>query len=170
MLCCGETNCSRQRRLDSSSSTIKDWSSERQGSTLPSIRPLGEYLPSILQNVEKSPHGIPFSPTAQTAKNVGFVITCMECEKPRLLHSKQVIKKDDLKSAKRMMQKVSYMCGAALSEYAGSGNDRDERHLKTIYVRENIACTSKIELLYYSVEKYPVVCIYCGIGGTYIEH
>ena len=57
-----------------------------------------------------------------------------------------------------MMKKVFYMCGAALSEYIESGTDRDERHLKSIYVRENIACTSKVELPYYSVDNYPVVC------------
>ena len=71
------------------------------------VDPEEKYLPSILENVEKSPHGIPFSPTAQMAKNVGFVITCLECEKPRLLHS----------------------------EYVGSGNDKDERHLRSMYVK-----------------------------------
>ena len=34
-----------------------------------SVYPEEKYLPSILQNVEKSSHGIPFSLTAQTAKN-----------------------------------------------------------------------------------------------------
>ena len=47
-----------------------------------------KFLPSTLENVEKSPHDVPFSPTAQTAKNVGFVISCSECKKPRLLHSR----------------------------------------------------------------------------------
>lgn len=51
--------------------------------------------------------------------------------------------------------------------YIVLGTDGDERHLKSIYVRENIACTSKVELSYYSVDNYPVVCIYCGIGGTH---
>ena len=90
------------------------------------VDPEEKYLPSILENVEKSPHGIPFPPSAQTAKNVGFIISCVECQKPRLLHSKHKIKKHDVQSAKRMMKKVSYMCGAALSEYLESGTDRDE--------------------------------------------
>ena len=108
-------------------------------------------------------------PSAQTAKNVGFIISCVECQKPRLLHSKHKIKKHDVQSAKRMMKKVSYMCGAALSEYLESGTDRDERHLKSIHVRENLSCSSKVELPYYSVDNYPVVCIYCGIGGTHVH-
>ena len=37
-------------------------------------------------------HGIPFSPTAQTAKNVEFVIICSESEKPRVLHAKHVVR------------------------------------------------------------------------------
>ena len=35
-----------------------------------------------------------------------------------------------------------------------------------VFVRENISCSSKIELPYFSVEAYPILCIYCGIGGT----
>ena len=106
----------------------------------------------------------PFSPTAHTAKNVGFVITCLECEKPRLLHSKHKVRKEDVPSVKRMMK---YMCGAALSEYTGSGEDRDEQHLKSIYVRENLACRSIIELPYFSVENFPIICIHCEVGGTH---
>ena len=34
------------------------------------------------------------------------------------------------------------------------------------FVRENISCSSKIELPYFSVEAYPILCIYCGNGGT----
>ena len=131
------------------------------------VDPQEVYLPSILGNVEKSPHGVPFSPTAKTAKKVGFVVTCMKCEKPRLLHSERKIKKEDISSAKRMMNKITYMCGAALSEYQASRNDRDERHLKTIFVKENLSCSSKIEIPYFSVDNYPIVCIYCGIAGTH---
>ena len=72
----------------------------------------------------------------------------------------------ELELLKRIMQKVQYLCGASLSEYNGPGNDRDEEMLKLIFVRENISCSSKIELPYYSVEHFPRVCIYCGIIGT----
>ena len=69
--------------------------------------------------------------------------------------------KDDLSGAKRMMGKVSYMCGALLSEFMVNGRDRDERFLDTVFVRANISCKSKIELSYYLVACYTlVVCIY----------
>ena len=46
------------------------------------------------------------------------------------------------------MPKVSYMCGSVLSEYLGTGNDKDEKYLTTIFVRENISCATKMELTY----------------------
>ena len=61
------------------------------------------------------------------------------CKEPRLLHSRKKIK-DDLSGAKRMMDKVSYMCGALLSEFMVNGRDRDERFLDTVFVRANISC------------------------------
>ena len=126
-----------------------------------------KFLPSKLEDVEKGSHNIPFSPTGQTAKNVGFVVKCLECNKPRLLHSKNKLKTaEEQKGAKSMISKLSYMCGSVLSEYLGTGNDRDEKYLKSLFVRENISCSSKIELPYYTVDFYPKVCIYCGITGT----
>ena len=42
------------------------------------------YIPSKLEDVTKRNHGMDFSPSAQTALNVGMVIKCSECKKPRL--------------------------------------------------------------------------------------
>ena len=47
------------------------------------------------------------------------------------------------------------MCGFVLSGYMGTGNDKDEKLLQIIYVRENTSCSSKIELPYYTVDVYP---------------
>ena len=35
-----------------------------------------------------------------------------------------------------------------------------------MFVRENLLCTSKIELPYYSVDFYKKICVYCGLAGT----
>ena len=99
--------------------------------------PTEKFLPSKLEDVEKKPHNISFPPTANTAKNVGFMVKCEECQKPRLLHAKHKIK-EDLKGAKRMMAKLNYVCGSIISEYMGTGADRDEKYLKNIFVRENL--------------------------------
>ena len=46
------------------------------------------HLPSKSHNPEKQGHGIPSSPSAQTAKNVGMTVRCHECGKPRLLYAR----------------------------------------------------------------------------------
>ena len=50
--------------------------------------PEEKFIPSKLENPSKRGHGIPFSPSAQTALNVGRIVTCTECHKPRLLYSR----------------------------------------------------------------------------------
>ena len=50
----------------------------------------------------------------------------------------------------------------------GTGRDKDEQLLEVIFVRENFSCSSTIEVPYYSVDHFPVVCIYCGVTGTKI--
>ena len=128
--------------------------------------PTEKYLPSTLENVEKQDSGIRFPVTAQTAKNVGLLIHCTECKKPRCLYAQYVLKNQQPVYAKRMIQKVDYVCGASLSEYVGSGGDKDEQLLKVLFVRENLSCSSMIELPYYGVPHYPIVCVHCGVTGT----
>ena len=51
-----------------------------------------EHRPS-LKGLEGKSSGIPFTPTAQFAKNVSIVIQCHECDKWRLIYSKNVLKR-----------------------------------------------------------------------------
>jgi len=81
-------------------------------------------------------------------------------KKTRLAHSKLKLKREESQGAQRM----PYKCGASPAEYVGAG-DRDKKFL-SIFFRENISRTSKMELPYYSIDCYLIVCIYCGIGGT----
>ena len=94
------------------------------------------------------------------------VIETTECHKPRLLYSQHKLKNRQPDFAKRMVKKLDYVCGASLSEYMGTGGDKDEQLLKVIFVRENLSCSSNIEVPYYGVDHFPVVCIYCGVTGT----
>ena len=128
--------------------------------------PSEKFLPLTLEDIEKNPHNIPFSPTAQTAKNVGFVIKFEACDKPRLLHSKSKVKHDELRGVQRLIATLNYVCGAVISEYMRTGADRDEKYQKTIFVRENLSCASKIEIPYYSVDNYAKMCNHCGVKGT----
>ena len=38
-----------------------------------------------------------------------------------------------------------------------------------VYARENLNCQSLIEIPYYSVKEYPIVCVYCGTKNNLIE-
>ena len=60
-----------------------------------------KFLPSVLEDVEKSSHNVPFSLSAQTTKNVGLTISCVGCHKPRLLHSKTVVRSVHQKGTRR---------------------------------------------------------------------
>ena len=51
-----------------------------------------------------------------------------------------LLKANDIEGAKRMISTVAYMRGSVLPEYMDTGNDKDEKCLQTIYVRENISC------------------------------
>ena len=84
----------------------------------------------------------------------------------RLLHAKHKLKANDVKGAKRMISTVAYMYVSVLSAYMGTGNDKDEKFLQTIHVRENVSCLSKIQLPYCTVDIYPKIGIHCGVCGT----
>ena len=53
-----------------------------------------------------------------------------------------------------MISTVAYVYGSVLSECMGTGNDKYKKFLQTIYARENISYSSKIELLYYTADTY----------------
>ena len=84
-----------------------------------------------MDDVEKSAHDIPFNPTAQTAKDVGFTVRCEECQK-RLVHSKMKLISEESQGAQRMMKILSHMCCASLAEYVGTGG-RDKNFLVNIF-------------------------------------
>ena len=46
-------------------------------------------LPSKLEDPFKRNHGMSFTPTAQTALNVGKTIKCTQCLKPRVVYAKK---------------------------------------------------------------------------------
>ena len=84
--------------------------------------------------MEKKASQYPIRPLRSKVKNVGFIVKCEECNKSRLLHAKHKLKANDIKGAKRMISTVAYMCGSVLSVCIGTGNDKDEKFLQTIYV------------------------------------
>ena len=117
-----------------------------------------KFLPSNLVDVTKRPHNVPFSPTAQTAKAASMVIRCVECKKARVIHSKKKLTQSQVLQLKRALNGLQYVCGSSFNEF----DSEKESILNNVFVRENICCTTNIELTYYSADIFPRICIHCG--------
>ncbi|RIB27039.1 hypothetical protein C2G38_2161560 [Gigaspora rosea] len=63
--------------------------------------------------VIKIKYTMPFSPSAARAKNVGITVTCVECEKPRLLFSMKKLASKDWERLQRFLDTILYTCGTS---------------------------------------------------------
>ena len=61
-------------------------------------------------------HDMPFSPSAQTAKNVGMTVKRHECGKQRLLYANKVVKVEERLRFKRLQNNYVYICGGSFNE------------------------------------------------------
>ena len=100
---------------------------------------------------------MPFSPSAQFAKNVGVVLQCDECLKWRVIYSKTVLNSEQRDELQQLIKTLSYTCGSRLQEIEGSRTGLTD----TIFVKANLTCELPIEVPYYSA-KYENICYYCG--------
>ena len=73
--------------------------------------PKEQYMPSKLEDPSKRNHGVPFPPTPQTVSNVGVLITCSQCRKPRLIYSKYKLSGNQITSLKRLLNNFMYVFG-----------------------------------------------------------
>ena len=106
-------------------------------------------LPSKLQYVSKQPHKIPFPPIPQTAENVGSVVKCAECKKPRLMFSQKSLKENEKKSLKRALNGIKFICGTSFQEFVMDTKNEDINVLDKVFVRENLSCMSIVENPYF---------------------
>ena len=118
-----------------------------------------KHLPSKIDDPSKRDHHVPFTPSAQTAKNVGFFVRCEECDKPRLIFAKNKLKERELNLLKRMLNEIVYTCGATFSEY---DTEAEDCILYKVFVKANLSCGQKVEVSFYSCEIFKAVCIHCG--------
>src|SRR5256885_13251002 len=56
----------------------------------------------------KVKHSMPFCPSAIRAKNVGVVVNCVECEKPRLLFSTKKLSRKDKAMLQNFLDTIFY--------------------------------------------------------------
>ena len=109
-----------------------------------------------LQKAATKGHGMPFNPTSQTAKNTKLVVECEECGKWRVLHSKRVLRKQQLQKIEQELERLDYSCGSVFSNI-----DADNDALAQVFVRKNLTCQEPIEVPYYGVGHDPI-CFHCG--------
>ena len=106
-----------------------------------------KYMPSKLENPAKRKHRLPFPLTAQTALNIGIMISRTECWKSRLIYSKSKLKPNYIKALKRSLNCFCYICGSSFQEV--TLDDCNSNILTNVFSRENISYESKIKQPYY---------------------
>ena len=123
--------------------------------------PSEKFLPSKLENPAKCNHGMPFTPTAQTAVNVGITLKCSECRKPCVLYTKKKLANANM-AMKRIFNNFQYVCGTVFHNIPIDERNRDTLILELLYCWENLSCTSPIKIPYYSSKIFLKICYHCG--------
>ena len=118
-----------------------------------------EHCPSK-KLAEKKGNGMPFTPTAQYARNVDVVIQCHECEKWRLLYAKNVVTRWEKTKLEKILEEVQYSCGSSLQDI-----DDESSILCRVFTRTNLLCSSPMEIPYYGTYHEPL-CFYCGCSDV----
>ena len=76
------------------------------------------------------------------------------------MYSSKKVNLGELTALKRDLDGLQYVCGSNL---------KDVKENTKNFVRENLDCRVLIEIPYFSVDKYPKVCVYCGRKDMLLE-
>ena len=101
-----------------------------------------EHLPSLNEKM-KIGHAMPYSPTAQTAKNANLVIQCNSCSKWQVLYANKKLKTVVRDRVASELGNLSHSCGSLLADI---NIDETNDFLSFVNVRGNINCKSPIEV------------------------
>ena len=104
--------------------------------------PSEKFLPSKLENLGKRTHGIPFTPTPQTAINVGEIVKCIHYLKPRVVYAKKKLSDAHRRSMKRMLSDFQYVCETVFHDLPINDKNKDSYILEMLHCRENLTCES----------------------------
>ncbi|XP_070556692.1 uncharacterized protein [Ptychodera flava] len=119
--------------------------------------------PSLQSNTSTTKgHGLPFSPSAQTACRVKRTVMCHECDKPRVLHGTNKLKQHELNQLDAAMEEVDFTCGTDIHNFIPEG--QPGHIISKVYVRHDLQCTSPVEIPYFSSSVFPALCSHCGSG------
>ena len=85
----------------------------------------GKPLPSKPENPGKRTHEISFTPTAKTAINVGKIVKCIHCLKPRVAYAKKKLSDVHKRSMKSMLNDFQYICGKVFHDLSIDEKNED---------------------------------------------
>ena len=105
--------------------------------------------PTLQSSAEKGSHGMPFKPSGQFARNVGEILHCTECNKPRVMYAARKVHFHDQRKLETVLEGVIYTFGMDLQESIPadiSDHDKQSHVLSSIFVRQNMNCDSRIEI------------------------
>ena len=95
---------------------------------------------------------------------LGLTVKCVECEKPRIIHSKNKLKQTEVDHLKRALSGQQDMCGGVFGEFV---REKHAGILSIVFVRENLSCVVAIDFTYFSAAIYPDVCAYIVVQNIY---
>lgn len=118
-----------------------------------------QHRPSLQANSQhRKAHGMPFSPSAQTARTVSQTVLCLECLRPRVIYAQRKL---SFQEWLQLQQIFYYSCGSSLQDI-DSGSTADLQLLAKVFVKANLTCDDPVEVPYFSSESFPKICIHCA--------
>jgi hypothetical protein len=121
-----------------------------------------KYRPSAATRSCHVGHGMPFNPTAQHAR---AIVTCCECNKPRVVYSLRKLPHAALAEFERAIECCFYTCGSVLQDV----NELSDTLRRELYVRGHHQCSQTVEVPYYSCKLFENVCVYCGTSDRLVD-
>ena len=80
-----------------------------------------------------------------------------------LIYAKRVLSKEEKDRFRRLRNDMVFSWGGSYKEMETIQGHADTSVSKKLYTRDNLSCSSNIEIPYYSAG-YPNICIFCGRG------
>ena len=102
-----------------------------------------------------------FTPTTQTAVNVGITVKCLECRKLRVIYTKKKLTNANM-AMKRIFNNFQYVCGTVFHDIPIDERNRDTIILDLLHCRENLSSTSPIKIPYCTCNIFAKICYHCG--------
>ncbi|XP_062596556.1 uncharacterized protein LOC134258011 [Saccostrea cucullata] len=98
------------------------------------------------------------------AQNVRKTVTCLECKKPRCIYSRKHLTAREERSLTRVLERYMYTCGSLITPDGDSLQG-------TVFVRLQLACTTPVEIAYYSANAVARkdVCCFCASSVDIID-